>query len=77
MTVAETYTDDRYGMMRIHIAHRRASAACERYTRNHLRAVAKSKGLRLGGLNKHLMAWHMAQEGLIDADGYLRDRFPS
>ena len=76
---ALTYSDDRYGCMRIHIAHQRATAACERYARDHLRAVAKAKlpDQRLGGLRKWHMAWHMAQYGLIDAEGYLRDGFPS
>ena len=72
-----TYTDDRYGYMRVHIAAERARLACERYTRNSLRAVAKGKGLRLGSLRKRDMAWHMAQSGLIDADGFLRDGFPA
>lgn len=71
------YGDDTYGWMRVHIADQRSRLAAARYTRNRLRAFAKAKGLRLGSLNKHDMGWHMAQEGFIDADGYLRDGFPS
>ena len=74
MTLA--YTDDSYGHMRIHIAHERSRLAGQRYTRNHLRAFAKAKGLRLGSLSKGDMGWYMAQHGLIDADGLLRDGFP-
>jgi len=70
------YDDDRYGMMRVHIAQRRGQEACRRYTRNALRNHAKSKGFKFGRLTKMNMAWMMAQNGLIDSDGYLRDGFP-
>lgn len=75
-TETPTYSDDRNGMMRVHIASQRSRLAGERYTRDHLRAVAKAKGLRLGSLGKHDLGWEMAQRGLIDADGRLRDGFP-
>lgn len=70
------YEDDRYGMMRVHIAQRRGDLACERYTRNNLRAFAKGHGLTLGSLRKRDLATSMAYSGLISADGYLRDGFP-
>ena len=70
------YGDDRYGMMRVHIAARRARLAGGIYTRDQLRRWAKVHGLRLSGLRKLDIGWHMAQHGLIDADGHLRDGFP-
>lgn len=73
---APQYSDDRYGMMRVHIADQRSRLASSRYTRNAMRAFAKSKGLRLGSLRKSDLGWHMAQHGLIDAYGNLRDGFP-
>lgn len=45
-------------------------------TRDALRFRARLHEFRFGSLNKHDMAWHMAQKGLIDKDGYLRDGFP-
>lgn len=75
-TVTVTYDDDRRGYMRVHIADQRSRLAGERYTRDHLRSVAKSKGLRLGSLRKSDIGWFMAQHGLIDATGCLRDGFP-
>ena len=71
------YRDDRPGMMRVHIAGERAYLACERYTRNQLRAHAKGRASRPGHSIKFDLAWQMAQDGLIDANGYLRDGFPS
>ena len=73
---AGTYSDDRYGHMRIHIASRRADLACKRYTRNALRAFAKGHGASYSSRIKYDLAWHMAQHGLIDAEGNLRDGFP-
>ncbi|EFQ84733.1 hypothetical protein HMPREF0063_10074 [Aeromicrobium marinum DSM 15272] len=70
------YSDDRYGCMRVHIAARRGELACSRFRRNTLRSHAKAHGLRLGSLRKTDLAWQMAQHGLIDANGYLRDGFP-
>jgi hypothetical protein len=74
--VAVAYDDDRYGMMRVHIAQRRGDLACQRYTRNHLRAVAIGHGVT-SVPRKHDLATRMAYSGLIDADGYLRDGFPT
>ena len=73
---AETYGDDRPGMMRVHIAGERGRLACDRYTRNALRAHARGHGVSVGHSHKSSLAWHMASRGLIDADGYLRDGFP-
>jgi len=70
------YDDDRPGLMRIHIASRRADLACKRYTRNTLRAFAKGHGAPYSSGLKNDLAWHMAQHGLIDAEGNLRDGFP-
>ena len=70
------YEDDRYGMMRVHIAQRRGDLACERYTRNNLRAFAKGHGVTPSSLSKRDLATRMAYSGLISADGYLRDGFP-
>ena len=71
------YDDDRPGMMRVHIAAVRSDLACQKHTRNHMRAVAYGKGLRgLGSQTKREIGWYMAQHGLIDDDGYLRDGFP-
>ena len=71
----DDYGDDRYGMMRVHIADRRADLACQRYTRANLRMHANRHGLT--AKLKRDLAWFMAQHGLIDADGYLRDGFPA
>ena len=71
----KAYDDDRYGMMRVHIAQRRGELACDRYTRNNLRAFAKGHGLEAAPRKRDL-ATRMAHIGLIDADGYLRDGFP-
>lgn len=70
-----TYSDDRHGMMRVHIAQRRGDLACERYTRNGLRAFSTGHGVT-SSPRKRDLATRMAYEGLIDADGYLRDGFP-
>lgn len=72
------YNDDRPGLMRIHIADQRGRLACQRYTRNRLRAHAKAHGVTtaFGNRLKAGLAWDLAQHGLIDADGYLRDGFP-
>lgn len=70
------YDDDRRGLMRIHIASQRADLACERYTRNALRAFANGRVSRPGHSVKRDLAWQMAQDGLIDAEGNLRDGFP-
>lgn len=77
MTTAVAYSDDRRGMMRIHIAAQRSRLAGDRYTRDALRAHAKRHGLRLGSATKYHLGWHLAQHGLIDADGFLRDGFPT
>lgn len=71
------YDDDRYGQMRVHIAEQRAALACEMYTRDQLREHAKARGLKLGARHKLAAAWYLAQQGMIDADGALRDRFPA
>lgn len=71
------YSDDRRGMMRVHIASQRSRLAGDRYTRNTLRVHAKAHGLRLGSLLKHDLGWHLAQHGFIDAEGFLRDGFPT
>lgn len=70
-----TYDDDRPGCMRASIARERAKAAMARYTRGALRRHAEGHGLRLGAMTKDAMAWKMAAEGLISAEGLLRDGF--
>lgn len=70
------YDDDRYGMMRVHIAQRRGDLACDRYTRNNLRAFATGHGVTPSSLRKRDLATRMAYEGFIGSDGYLRDGFP-
>jgi hypothetical protein len=72
-----TYDDDRRGLMRVHIAQRRGDLACDRYSRNTLRAFARWRMLAPSSLQKRDLATRMAYEGLIDADGYLRDGFPA
>jgi hypothetical protein len=75
--VSEAYGDDRPGMMRVHIARERANAACRLYTRAGLNAHARSHGISTSHRLKYDLAWYMAQHGLIDRDGSLRDGFPS
>ena len=75
--VAESYSDDRYGQMRVHIADERARLACARYSRDALREWAKSHGKTAAYRLKRDLAWYMAQWGFIDAEGNLRDGFPS
>lgn len=70
------YADDRRGMMRVHIAQGRGDLACDRYSRSALRAHAQGHGVTASVLHKRDLATRMAYEGLIDADGYLRDGFP-
>ena len=70
------YTDDRPGMMRVHIAHERAEAACKGHSRPQLNEHAKAHGLPTSHRLKRTLAWFMAQHGLIDAHGNLRDGFP-
>ena len=74
---AALYDDDRYGMMRVHIAQRRGDLACDRYTRNVLRAFAKGHGVTPSILGKRDLATRMAYHGLIDAGGNLRNGFPT
>ena len=74
--MSASYSDDRPGMMRIHIAHERANAACRLYTRAGLNDHARSHGVSTAHRVKHNLAWYMAQHGLIDRDGRLRDGFP-
>lgn len=62
------YDDDRPGMMRVHVADRRAQALVNCYTRNRLRAMARGRGLPTGG-RKHDLAWHLANAGVV-APGY-------
>jgi hypothetical protein len=70
------YGDDRYGLMRVHIAAQRARWACDKFSRNFLREWAKEHGVSAAHRLKFDLAWHMAQHGLIDAEGNLRDGFP-
>lgn len=72
-----TYDDDRYGTMRVHIAQRRGDLACDRYTRDALRAFATKHGITPSILGKRDLATRMAYHGLIDAEGHLRDGFPN
>ncbi len=75
--MSDNYGDDRPGMMRVHIADQRSRLAGSRFNRNVLRHHAQAHGLKVGGLRKSDIGWHMAQHGLIDSDGNLRDGFPS
>ncbi len=72
---AALYDDDRHGMMRVHIAQRRGDLACDRYTRDALRAFAKEHGITPSILGKRDLATRMAYHGLIGADGHLRNGF--
>lgn len=56
------------------IAEQRSRLAGKRYDRDTLRAHAQDHGVRVASLNKYDLGWHLAQHGLIDADGVLRDR---
>lgn len=58
------------------IAEQRSRLAGKRYDRDTLRAHAQAHGVRVASLNKYDLGWHLAQHGLIDADGYLRSRHP-
>ena len=69
------YNDDRPGMMRVHIADQRGRLAAYRFKRDTLRAHAKGHACPTPALKSDL-AWYMAQHGLIDDEGYLRDGFP-
>ena len=71
------YNDDRRGMMRIHVASMRADIACRLYTQTALRAHARARGVTARYSLKSDLAWEMAQHGLIDQYGRLRDGFPS
>lgn len=75
--MTHTYDDDRPGCMRMHVASDRARRACDRFTRDHLRAFAKRHGLHVSHLLKEEIAWDMAQFGLIEPDGNLRHGFPT
>lgn len=76
-TQQQIYGDDRPGMMRVHIADERSRLAGSRFTRDQLRTWAKAHGHKWGSLHKHDLGWQMAQHGLIDAAGNLRDGFPT
>lgn len=73
------YSDDHYGQMRVHIASRRGDLACDKYTRDQLRVHAKTHGVITAFRQRYKrdLAWYMAQHGLIDAEGNLRDGFPA
>jgi len=71
------YSDDRYGEMRIHIASERSRLACQKYARDTLRAHAATYGVSTAYPLKSDLAWYMAQNGLIDAEGNLRAGFPA
>ncbi len=78
MSEQPTYNNDVAGFMRVHISNRRADAACLLYTREALRNHAMAHGVVTAFhlRYKRNLAWAMAQHGLIDADGTLRDGFP-
>jgi hypothetical protein len=63
------YEDDRPGMMRVHIAEWRAAALCEAYTRDHLREIARSRGVSTGYKRKRDLAFYVACAGVV-APGY-------
>ena len=64
-----SYDDDRPGMMRIHIAERRADALCKAFTRDWIRANAKAHGISTH-LSKRSMAWYLAANHGYVAPGY-------
>ena len=66
---AVSYDDDRPGMMRIHIASRRADALCKAYTRDWLRAEAKRHGISTH-LRKSDTAWFLVNRHGYVAPGY-------
>jgi len=67
--MSAAYDDDRPGMMRVHIADRRADALCAAHTRDWLRANAKVRGISTS-LNKREMAWYLAANHGFTAPGY-------
>ncbi len=64
-----SYDDDRPGMMRVHIAQRRADALCNAYTRDALRHFARLHGVPTGYMNKSDLAFYVACAGVV-APGY-------
>lgn len=52
----EGWDDDRPGMMRVHIAQRRAQELCDNYTRAGLRMIAHSRGVPTGYRLKYDLA---------------------
>lgn len=59
------------------VAEQRSLLAGKRYDRDTLRAHGQAHGVRVASLNKFDLGWHLAQHGLIDADGVLRDPAPA
>lgn len=63
-----SYDDDRPGMMRVHIADRRAQAMVDAFTRDALRHHCRVRELPTGG-RKHDLARRLANAGMV-APGY-------
>lgn len=63
-----SYDDDRPGMMRVHIAEKRAVALSNFYTRNDLRSIARRKGVPAGYSVKADLAYALALHGVIAPD---------
>lgn len=63
------YSDDRPGMMRIHIAARRADALKAFYTRDRLRIIAHARNVPTGYSTKDDLAFALALAGVV-APGY-------
>ena len=74
--MTDCYHDDRPGMMRVHVAGERAYLASLRYSRDVMRRHCKVHTGSTGPNVKAELGWWMAQKGLIDAHGNLRDGFP-
>jgi hypothetical protein len=61
---ADEWDDDRPGMMRVHVAQERARLLCEKYTRDHLRAMCRERGLTPWGTTKDELAFELALAGV-------------
>jgi len=72
MSAPNRYNDDRPGMMRIHIAQRRARALCEAYPRDTLRLIAQRAGVPTGYSLKADLAFELALHG-VTPPGYDRE----
>ena len=57
------WDDDRPGMMRVHVAQRRAQELCDDYTRDGLRIIARQGGVATGYPTKYEQALAIVMAG--------------